>query len=635
MDNDPTPGDPDLIQGVITRYRDVGEAAEKAFNVLKRDGDISRGRGAAMDALTEVIGDDLPDKLRRTATSYQDAAQAYVDYIPRLREAQETFDRAVDQATAAAPQANQTPVTLSESPTDQERAAATRRQDDIQAGQDALNAARSLAQQARQMRESAQARCAEVLERAASEAIPERSIFEKINDFFADFPFVKILLGILIAVTAIFFPVAGALLGGALFALEQVTAIATGNFSLGDFAVGLIGLVPGGALLKGASGAATKVFPKITQNAGGSIKGIKSTFDETKTVGAPLSGSAGGIAKQAGQEFAASAAGEAATQVLNGDDLNVGAILGAGALGLAGGLVGGGRGNQPPIPTKGSGRPGPGGNTRSNPGGPTGFNPTGNNPIGPTRSNPGGPTRSNPTGNARFNPMGLPGSRPNRPTRFGPPLSNPGGNAPSTSTASNPGGAAPSTSSTTNQGGNTASTSSTTNQGGNTGVNTLISLNTPINPSQTGVDLSRHEGIGGGNAGPGHTISKHAGISQAALDQRFIPSQANKNPPKSSSTFTDQQTAERVTGDNISANSQDISNFLQGRKVTNAQIQQQNRLVIKSPMQSSDGTVRVNNGTKKNPGPFSTATASTVKTILLPSNQVNGGFRILTSYPER
>ncbi|MFE4582056.1 putative T7SS-secreted protein, partial [Streptomyces chartreusis] len=247
MDNDPTPGDPDLIQGVITRYRDVGEAAEKAFNVLKRDGDISRGRGAAMDALTEVIGDDLPDKLRKTATSYQDAAQAYVDYIPRLQEAQETFDRAVDQATAAAPQANQTPVTLSESPTDQERAAATQRQDDIQAGQDALNAARSLAQQARQMRESAQARCAEVLERAASEAIPERSIFEKINDFFADFPFVKILLGILIAVTAIFFPVAGALLGGALFALEQVTAIVTGNFSLGDFAVGLIGLVPGGA----------------------------------------------------------------------------------------------------------------------------------------------------------------------------------------------------------------------------------------------------------------------------------------------------------------------------------------------------------------------------------------------------
>ncbi|MGW4873897.1 RNase A-like domain-containing protein [Streptomyces chartreusis] len=573
MDNDPTPGDPDLIQGVITRYRDVGEAAEKAFNVLKRDGDISRGRGAAMDALTEVIGDDLPDKLRRTATSYQDAAQAYVDYIPRLQEAQETFDRAVDQATAAAPQANQTPVTLPESPTDQERAAATQRQDDIQAGQDALNAARSLAQQARQMRESAQARCAEVLERAASEAIPERSIFEKINDFFADFPFVKILLGILIAVTAIFFPVAGALLGGALFALEQVTAIATGNFSLGDFAVGLIGLVPGGALLKGASGAATKVFPKITQNAGGSIKGIKSTFDDTKTVGAPLSGSAGGIAKQAGEEFAASAAGEAATQVLNGEGLNVGAILGAGALGgLTGGLAGRGRGNPPPIPTKAS---------------------------GPTRSNPGG-------------------------------------NAPSTSTAPNPVGAAPSTSSTTNQGGNTASTSSTTNQGGNTVVGTLNNLNTPVNQSNTGVDLTRHEGIVGGGGGAGHTLGKHVGKSQAALDQRFIFGPANKNPPKSSSTFPDQITAEKVTGNNIAAHAQDIRNFNQGLPVnTQNATSMGNRLVIKSPMAASDGTIRVNNGTRKVPGPIVTATPSVARTVLVRNPQPGGGFRILTSYPEQ
>ncbi|MFE5894822.1 RNase A-like domain-containing protein [Streptomyces sp. NPDC056462] len=603
MDNDPTPGDPDLIQDVITRYRDVGEAAEKAFNVLKRDGDISRGRGAAMDALTEVIGDDLPDKLRRTATSYQDAAQAYVDYIPRLQEAQETFDRAVDQATAAAPQANQTPVTLPESPTDQERAAATQRQDDIQAGQDALNAARSLAQQARQMRESAQARCAEVLERAASEAIPERSIFEKINDFFADFPFVKILLGILIAVTAIFFPVAGALLGGALFALEQVTAIATGNFSLGDFAVGLIGLVPGGALLKGASGAATKVFPKITQNAGGSIKGIKSTFDETKTVGAPLSGSAGGIAKQAGEEFAASAAGEAATQVLNGDDLNVGAILGAGALGLAGGLVGGGRGNRPPIPIKGSGGPGPGGNTRSNPGGPTGSNPTGN-----TRSNPGpGPIRSNPNP-PRFNPI-APGPGRTRPTRFGPP--NPSGNAPSTSAASNPGGAAPSTSSTTNPGGNTASSA---NQAA------LTRLNSPVNTAGTGVDLNRHELQGG------HTIARHAGKPQTFLDARLAGTAGQGRPVKIAGTFNDQATAERVTGDNISANEQGINNFLAGG--------QGNRLKINSSMLSSDGTIRQNPGTVKKPLPTISPPASGVSTILERDSTFPGGFKIVTSFPE-
>jgi hypothetical protein len=144
LDRDPTPGDPDLIQGVITRYRDVGDAAERALNILKRDGDIARGRGSAIDALNEKIGDDLPEKLRKTATSYHDAAQAYTDYAPRLREAQDTFDRAVDQAAAAAPQANQAPVTLGEDPSDGERAEATRRQDAIAAGRDALNAAKGL-----------------------------------------------------------------------------------------------------------------------------------------------------------------------------------------------------------------------------------------------------------------------------------------------------------------------------------------------------------------------------------------------------------------------------------------------------------------------------------------------------------
>lgn len=370
MDRDPTPGDLDLIQGVITRYRDVADAAEKALNILKRDGDISRGRGDTIDALNEKIGDDLPDKLRKTAASYHDAAQAYTDYVPRLREAQETFDRAVDQAAAAAPQAGLSPMTLTDTSTDEDKAAARRRQDDIEAGQSGLSAAKGLAQQARQMRESAQRQCADVLDRAASEAIPERSIFQKIRDFFADFPFVKILLGILIAVVAVFFPVAGVLLGGALFALDQITAIATGNFSLGEFAVGLFGIVPGGGLLKGGAAVVAKFAPKIAHSAGGTLKGIKATFGSTKTVGGPLNGSAGTVVGKAADEFASSAAEEAASQAVSGDPIDVGGILGAGALGLVGGGLAAGAGRKtPPIPFKGTARPGGTGGTRAAPGG--------------------------------------------------------------------------------------------------------------------------------------------------------------------------------------------------------------------------------------------------------------------------
>ncbi|MEU6541597.1 putative T7SS-secreted protein [Streptomyces sp. NPDC047000] len=402
MDSDPTPGDPDLMQGLITRYRDVGDAAEKALNVLKRDGDISRGRGDAIDALNKKIGEDLPDKLRKTATSFHDAAQAYTDYAPRLREAQETFDKAVDQAGSAAGQANQAPIKLSDSPTDEEKSAATKRQDDIEAGQSALNAAKSLAQQARQMRESAQRQCEDVLDRAASEAIPERSIFQKIADFFKDFPFVKILLGILVAAVSVFFPVAGALLGGALFALDQISALASGNFNLGDFAVGLLSFVPGGNLLKGAGSAASKFIPNLTKSPG-SIKNIKSTVDTTKTVAGPQSGgSLGNIVKQAGGDFAGSAAGETANQALSGDNLDLGAILGAGALGAVGGGIagGGGRRNPPPIPTKNGSNPG--NTTRSSQGGDgPGATPSTSTNTGPTTAPAPSGTNGNNSGNGR------------------------------------------------------------------------------------------------------------------------------------------------------------------------------------------------------------------------------------------
>ena len=121
-------------------------------------------------------------------TSYHDAAQAYSDYMPRLREAQDTFDRAVDQAQEAAPQAGQTPPQLAPDATDDDKTQARRAQDSIDDGKSRLNAAKSLAEQARSMRQSARSQCEDVLDRAAKEAIPERNIFQRIGDFFKDFP---------------------------------------------------------------------------------------------------------------------------------------------------------------------------------------------------------------------------------------------------------------------------------------------------------------------------------------------------------------------------------------------------------------------------------------------------------------
>src|SRR5690349_2003059 len=299
VDDDATSGDPAPIQAVLQRYSDIGDAAEKALNVLKNGGSIDSGRGSAMDALKKKIGDDLPDKLAKTVQSYHDAAQAYRDYIPRLQEAQDTFDRAVDQAQAAAPAANQTPPTPAADASDDDKAAATKAQDAIDEGKSQLSAAKSLAEQAKTMRQTAQRACADVLDHAAKEAIPERNIFQKIADFFKDFPFVQILLGLLIAIVSVFFPVAGALLGGALFLVSELPAIASGKFSLGDLLTGLIGLVPGGALLKAGGGllkagvgAAAKTMGKGAKTIDGPLSAIGSSATKTKTVGGLLDSTA-------------------------------------------------------------------------------------------------------------------------------------------------------------------------------------------------------------------------------------------------------------------------------------------------------------------------------------------------------
>ncbi|MGW4933436.1 putative T7SS-secreted protein [Streptomyces sp. NPDC004166] len=370
MDSDPTPGDPDLIQGVMQRYRDIGDAAEKALNVLKKDGTISQGRGAAMDQLKERIGDDLPDKLTKTMTSYHDAAQAYSDYMPRLREAQDTFDRAVDQARSAAPQANQAPKELSANPTDEEKSQARTTQDSIDAGKAELSAAKSLAEQARSMRESAQRQCADVLDRAAKEAIPERNIFQKIADFFKDFPFVQILLAALVAVVAVFFPVVGALLGGALFVFNQVVASQTGGLKAGDFVVGLLGIIPGGSLLKLGGKAVEAIAPAAVaavKNSGfitkstGSITKIGESLANSKVIGGVLANPVGKAATEVTGKFLTNSGLEAAAKAANHDKITAaGVFAGAAAGAVAGvafkggvGKIGKSRGNPPVEEGKG------------------------------------------------------------------------------------------------------------------------------------------------------------------------------------------------------------------------------------------------------------------------------------------
>ncbi|MEU9387438.1 hypothetical protein AB0D38_43825, partial [Streptomyces sp. NPDC048279] len=233
-----------------------------------------------------------------------------------------------------------------------------------------LGAARSLAEQARSMRESAQRQCADVLDRAAQEAIPERNVFQKIADFFKDFPFVQILLAALVAVVAVFFPVVGALLGGALFVFNQVVASQTGGIKAGDFVVGLLGIVPGGSLLKLGGKAVQAIAPAAVaavKNSGfiakstASITKIGESFTNNKIVGGVLANPVGKAATEVGGNFLTNSAVEAAAKAANHDQITAaGVFAGAAAGAVAGaafkggiGKIGKSRGNPPVEEGKG------------------------------------------------------------------------------------------------------------------------------------------------------------------------------------------------------------------------------------------------------------------------------------------
>ncbi|MFH9332022.1 RNase A-like domain-containing protein [Streptomyces althioticus] len=630
MSSDPTPGDPDLILEITTRYRDIGDAAEKALNILKRDGSISRGRGETIAALQKKIGDDLPDKLRKTATSYHDAAQAYADYAPRLREAQETLDRAVDQAATAAPQANQTVPALGEDPSDEEKAEVNKQKDAVAAGQESLNAAKSLAQQAREMRESAQRGFEEVLDRAASEAIPERNIFQRIADFFRDFPFVKILLGALLAIVAVFFPVAGALLGGALFALETITAIATDHFSLGDFALGLIALVPGGSLLR-AAGAGVR---GVTASAGSAVRGsravhgpidsVAASVNHTKPVGGFLNGPRGEAVKEIGRDFAHDAGSEAVDQAVEGEGFDAGAILGAGAAGAAGTAFGVAARNLP-FPRKGAGS-----GTSS-----TGGTATRSAPDAPGDSSPA--PGSAPTATTSATPDAAPATRnPDTPEQV--PASTGPDNAPAVTGAAVTGAAAAGAAAAgaaavgakkkakgskppakTVQppvfrpgGGNNVF------KPGNASAATkqrFAALEDALNRDKSSLDLSRFEKMPGS-----HGLARHNGKTDDELRGRLTD-----NPHlTAASTFKDQAAAERAAAKTLKGNQGKILDLLKRPGGS--------RETLDAPISSDEGTVFVRNRKGELVERPVTQAKTVIERDVSPGNKF--GFKIITHFPE-
>ncbi|WP_306314209.1 beta strand repeat-containing protein [Streptomyces hydrogenans] len=248
---DPTPGNPEAIKTLAGTYRELGDGAGEAVDLLRDDGAIRRGKGQAMDALKTRVGKDLPGLLEKTRDSFRTAASAYDEYATTLTDAQSMLDRAIDQGQEAAGTASAEVPTLAPDATPEQAEARRERQGEVDAAKEQLSAAVALGRDARNLREEGSRRASVILDEAAEQAIPARDFVKAFGDFLADNPLVEIIAGILVAIVAVFLPVVGLILGAVLFAVSVIRMVSQGKIDAGDIIIGLLTLVPGGVLLGG------------------------------------------------------------------------------------------------------------------------------------------------------------------------------------------------------------------------------------------------------------------------------------------------------------------------------------------------------------------------------------------------
>ncbi|MFI8370017.1 beta strand repeat-containing protein [Streptomyces sp. NPDC085466] len=248
---DPTPGNPEAIRTLAGTYRELGDGAGEAVDLLRDDGAIRRGKGQAMDALKGRIGKDLPGLLEKTRDSFRTAAGAYEEYATTLTEAQSMLDRAIDQGQEVAGTAGTEVPALPPDATPEQAEAHQTRQGEVNAAKEQLSAAVALGRDARRLREDGSQKASVILDDAAEQAIPARDFIKAFGDFLADNPLVEIIAGILIGIIAVFLPVVGLILGAVLFAVSVIRMVSQGKIDAGDIIIGLLTLVPGGVLLGG------------------------------------------------------------------------------------------------------------------------------------------------------------------------------------------------------------------------------------------------------------------------------------------------------------------------------------------------------------------------------------------------
>ena len=283
LDGDPTPGSPSAVRTMARRWEGVAEDAEWAqrrMTQLMGDEAVGRWIGEAGDAFRSRTG-ELPQQLGRCAASYGEAASALSWWADRLEEHQHAADRALahgrvarhelERAEAAASRAAEhtlslavpafagtapaiTPARVHDARARLASARAAQRQADaaVADAQARLDAARRLASDALALRESDGRAAAARIREAADAAIPERSRWEKIEDWATEAWHVVVEVAkVVVAALGIVALILGGPLAWVVFAAgvvllaDAVTRYVQGKASLWDVGLAALGCIPG------------------------------------------------------------------------------------------------------------------------------------------------------------------------------------------------------------------------------------------------------------------------------------------------------------------------------------------------------------------------------------------------------
>ncbi|WP_405734298.1 DUF6531 domain-containing protein [Streptomyces sp. NBC_00028] len=330
LDKDPTPGDPERIRHLAKTLHDFADDVSDALRLVKGMSDedtLLEWAGKSAEVFKDEFG-DVPKNLRKLKKSYSMCGDALSDFWPKLERAQALADKALVRARAAQDDlsaANSRLVsadswvtratreadkykddpTGSKSDGDKPDAAKVRTatrdaqhahsaqtlaRSDVNDAQDALDAAKKMAADARKMREGAAREAKSKIDEASDAGIQNRSWWEEVTDWVGDnwdniVAVAKVVVTVVgIVAMIIGGPILGAILlvAAAVLLADTLYKYSRGQASLWDVTLAALDCLPGGRGLTTLGGLAKGLKGGLA-----ALKGMKAGL---KTMGLALRG---------------------------------------------------------------------------------------------------------------------------------------------------------------------------------------------------------------------------------------------------------------------------------------------------------------------------------------------------------